>query len=229
MLRLAVLAVLVVAAAQAAASVRAPAPAWLEPQPEEGDEYEYDYGGGFAFEEPSQEPDAFESIVINMDPRTHIPAAVPAHLAQRNLAACLAAIKWAEGTAGPDGYRTMFGYRYFNDFSDHPRQYFPYTNEAGVTIRTSAAGAYQIIVRTWDSLRARLNLPDFSPASQDAAAVELIRERGALQDAYAGRMEAVATKCRSVWASLPGSDVDQPTRPMSGVLAAFQSAGGTLA
>lgn len=228
MIRFAVAAVLVVAAAQALARTTAPAPA---PQ------YEPDYepwpdlfdNSSDPYDEPDQLPDAIESIWINMNPATFLPPSVPPDLAQANLRATLDAIAWAEGTDGPEGYRTMFGYRYFDSFDDHPRQYFPFTDQAGRKLFSSASGRYQIIVKTWDTLRERLGLQDFSPASQDAAAVELIRERGALGDAYAGRIQAVADKCRAVWASLPGSNVDQPTRTMAGIVAAYQAAGGALA
>lgn len=223
MLRLAVAAVLTLAAAQALAARTAPPADYAAPG-DDGQQLDPAF-----VDEPSQEPDAFESAMINMDPRTYLPAAVAPDLAQANLRAVLDTIAACEGTAGADGYRTMFGYRYFDSFADHPRQFFEYTNLAGRTVYTSAAGRYQIIVRTWDALRARLGLVDFSPASQDAAAIELIRERGALQDAYAGRIGDVINKCAPTWASLPGSNVAQPMRSFSWAVAAYQHAGGTLA
>lgn len=180
-----------------------------------------------ADEEPPQGPSIWEQAVNAMDPTTYFPTNVPDDVAAQNLRATLDTIRWCEGTLNDMGYRTMFGYRYFDSFADHPRQYWPYTNQAGQLVRSSAAGAYQIIVATWDKLRARLGLPDFSPASQDAAAIELIRECGALEDAKAGRIEAVARKCRGVWASLPGSNVSQPTRSIEQVIAAFNTNGGT--
>lgn len=228
MLRLAVLAVLTVAAAQALAARTAPTVqpgAWLTPD----DPYTADEAEPIYFEEPDQLSDTFDDILTTLDPTTHIPAPVSPDLAHVNMRATLDTIAWAEGTLNDLGYRTMFGYRYFDSYVDHPRQYFPFTDQTGRKLLSSASGRYQIIVKTWDVLRARLALPDFSPASQDAAAVELIRERGALQDAYAGRISAVASKCRMVWASLPGSNVAQPTRSLAAVVAAYQSAGGTLA
>lgn len=227
MLRLAVLVALVLTAAHAAARATA------RPAPDATDTAPYGVWPSFslpgAAEEPDQLPGFIDSVLVNVNPTTYIPANVDADQAAKNLRATLDAIAWCEGTLNDMGYRTMFGYRYFDSFADHPRQYFEFRNQAGQLLYTSAAGRYQIIIKTWDALRDRLGLPDFSPASQDAAAVELIRERGALQDAYAGRMEAVADKCRATWASLPGSNVAQPTRTMSQVIAAYQNAGGTLA
>ncbi|OTD25460.1 protein lysB [Escherichia coli] len=41
----------------------------------------------------------------------------------------------------------------------------------------------------WPHYRKQLALPDFSPLSQDRLAIQLIRERGALDDIRAGRIE----------------------------------------
>jgi lysozyme len=179
-------------------------------------------------EEPDQLPGLLDAAVITMTPSTYTPSNVDADTAQNNRAAFLSMIRYAEGTAGPRGYQTMFGYRYFDSFADHPRQYFPFTDGAGRQLKSSAAGAYQIIVKTWDTLRARLGLPDFSPASQDAAALELIRERGALADVDAGRFAAAVSKVRKVWASLPGAGYAQPERSLSSLYAVYREAGGTV-
>jgi len=179
-------------------------------------------------EEPDQLPGALDAALIAMTPSTYTPSNVDADTAQNNRAAFLAMIRYAEGTAGPRGYETMFGYRYFDSYADHPRQYFPFTDGAGRQLKSSAAGAYQIIVKTWDTLRARLGLPDFSPASQDAAALELIRERGALADVDAGRFAAAVSKVRKVWASLPGAGYAQPERSLSSLYAVYREAGGTV-
>ena len=54
------------------------------------------------------------------------------------------------------------------------------------------------------ALQKQLALPDFSPASQDRLAIQLIRERGALEDLQQGRIERAISRCRNIWASLPG-------------------------
>lgn len=177
-------------------------------------------------EEPDQETNFFEDTIVTLTPSTYQTGNFDGDTAARNIAAFLATIAYAEGTAGARGYQTMFGYRYFDSYADHPRQYFDYTDNAGKKLKTSAAGRYQIIVKTWDSLRKRLGLQDFSPASQDAAAVELIRERGALNDVRAGRIAQAIQKCAPVWASLPGAGANQPERKLSALMNAFASAGG---
>lgn len=158
-----------------------------------------------------------------------------------NRAAFLMAIRAAEGTAGPDGYRVMFGGGLFDGWADHPRIAHQFTDRAGRKLWTSAAGAYQFMaispipggkstrVDTWDRLRAKLGLPDFSPASQDAAALELVRECGALGDVDAGRLADAVGKCRRVWASLPGAGYSQPERSLAWVAERFVQAGGVIA
>lgn len=180
--------------------------------------------------ESDQTNDLFDEAVLTMDPRNLLPLSVAPDRAAQNLRAVLDAIAWAEGTAGraDDGYNVMFGYRTFASYADHPRQYFSFVNTEGVTQRTSAAGRYQFIVPTWDSVAAKLRLPDFSPASQDAGAIELIRQKGALRDAQEGRLALCIDKIRRVWASLPGAGYPQRTRSFETLTAAYLEAGGTL-
>lgn len=90
-------------------------------------------------------------------------------------------------------------------------------------------GAYQLLARTWDECVKALGLPDFSPSSQDLAAAFLIRRRGALPDALAGRLDVAIAKCNKEWASLPGSPYGQPTRTLAQATAVYTKAGGALA
>ncbi|WP_423197143.1 Lysozyme [Cupriavidus sp. H19C3] len=147
--------------------------------------------------------------------------------ASLNRSAFLLTIRTAEGTAGRDGYRTLFGGGLFDSLADHPRQYITRKSN-GKPITSSAAGAYQFLIRTWDTLAARLGLPDFSPQSQDAAAIELIREAGALGDVDAGRFAQAVRKVRKIWASMPGAGYGQPERALADLQAAFEAAGGVV-
>ena len=146
-----------------------------------------------------------------------------------NMAAFLSMIRKAEGTAGPNGYRMIFGGQLFSGFADHPRVRVPFTQTDGKPNVSTAAGAYQFVVRTWDDLAEKLSLPDFSPASQDRGAVELIRERGALDDVREGRFETALSRVATVWASLPGSPYPQPSRSLDFVISAYEQAGGSYA
>lgn len=138
-----------------------------------------------------------------------------------NRAAFLALIRACEGTAGPDGYRMLFGGRLFDSFADHPRTV---VNASGYS--SSAAGAYQILARTWDWF-VRVNGPhDFSPENQDKCALWLIAQRGALDDVDAGRLDDAIAKCNREWASLPGSPYGQPTRSLDYCRRVYREAGG---
>lgn len=176
-----------------------------------------------------------------LDPTTYMPAATDADTQASNVAAFLMVIRHAEGTGTPDGYRTMFGYRYFDSFADHPRDPIQFTDKLGRRLWTSAAGAYQFMAvsplptggttrsNTWDRMADKLGLIDFSPASQDRAAVGLIDEAGALGDVQAGRFDQAIAKVRRIWASLPGAGYSQPERTLPDLRLAFVRAGGTLA
>lgn len=144
-------------------------------------------------------------------------------LLSTNLRAFLDVIRAGEGTSDADGYRRHYGGRLFDSFADHPR----IAIKAGQWTST-AAGAYQFLSRTWDECAKALALPDFSPASQDLAAVFLIRRRGALADAMAGRLDVAIAKCAREWASLPDSPYGQPTRTREQAHATYAAAGGRL-
>lgn len=145
-----------------------------------------------------------------------------------NLRAFLQVIRAGEGTAGADGYRTVFGGGKFAGYADHPRQAIT-RKLGGRSITSTAAGAYQFLSGTWDECARALGLPDFGPESQDAAAAYLIRRRGALGDVYAGRFDAAVRKCAKEWASLPGSPYGQPTRTIEQASATYAAAGGVFA
>jgi lysozyme len=143
-------------------------------------------------------------------------------------------IRKAEGTASPNGYRYLFGSRYnkeklLDSYVDHPRILFPYTDKTGKQIKTSAAGAYQITRTTWDALRKKIDLPSFSPDNQDKAAIQLIKETGALPLIEGGKLEAALAKVRKIWASLPASGNNQPERSLADVKKWYLDAGGTIA
>jgi muramidase (phage lysozyme) len=142
----------------------------------------------------------------------------------KNLKAFLIMIQYSEGTFGKDGYRKLYGGGYFGDFSKHPN--IPVT-KWGIT--STAAGAYQILNKTWVEIQAKLKLPDFGPLSQDKAAIELIRRRKALEDVMAGRFAQAIEKCKKEWASLPGAGYGQSEKNAKSLLAVYKMAGGNAA
>lgn len=145
-------------------------------------------------------------------------------IAFKNLRAFLIMIQYSEGTFGKDSYNKLYGGGLFQDFSRHPNS--PQT-KWGLT--STAAGAYQILNKTWNEVQAKLKLTDFSPVSQDKAAIELIRRRKALDDVYAGRWAQAIAKCRKEWASLPGAGYGQNENAPNRLLSVYKIAGGSLA
>lgn len=78
-------------------------------------------------------------------------------------------------------------------------------------------------------MQGKLGLPDFSPASQDLACVELIRQRGGLSLAVNGECAAAVEKCKKEWASLPGAGYGQREESLAKLQTAYINAGGQLA
>ena len=148
----------------------------------------------------------------------------PFDLNNSNVQALLRVIRTGEGTTGVNGYRTLFGGGLFDSYADHPRIT---VKASGYT--SSAAGAYQIIASTWDETKRIMGLSDFSPRSQDLAALGRIAARGALEDAKAGNFEAAIKKIAREWASLPGSPYGQPVISWERARAIYASAGGSTA
>lgn len=199
--------------------------AWLEPR-----------------EEPVEQlPSLLETAIVNATPSTHIPPSVAPATQGANLAAFLSMIRFAEGTEGRgDPYRICYGYRHtIGNLAEHPAVSGEWRGERlpdgmctaagfGPGCVSTAAGAYQIIKPTWLALRSSLNLTSFGPAAQDACAVELIRQRGALNDVYAGRFNDAVRKVAPVWASMPGAGYAQPERKLTILADAYRSAGGTI-
>lgn len=104
------------------------------------------------------------------------------------------------------------------DLSKHPQ----------VTKRTksgaypsTAAGRYQFLYSTWKRFRDGLKLPDFSPESQDLAAIAQLAEVGAIEPILKGDIAKAIEKSRKVWASFPGAGYDQPERTLKSLLAFY--------
>ena len=66
------------------------------------------------------------------------------------------------------------------------------------------AGRYQLLSRWWDAYRKQLGLKDFSPKSQDAVALQQIKERGALPMIDRGDIRQAIDRCSNIWKPTAG-------------------------
>lgn len=119
---------------------------------------------------------------------------------ERRVKAFLDTIAAAEGTATPEGYRTQYTGTKFVSFQDHPRE-MRCGRRYGKKLCSDAAGRYQFLSTTWDRFAKKFGVRDFSPENQDLMAIELIREKGALEDIEAGRLEPAVRKLAYIWPS----------------------------
>jgi len=146
-----------------------------------------------------------------------------------NRKAFLDMIAESEGTTrigDQDGYNVIVGGTTFGGYADHPRK-LVVLNKKG--LKSTAAGRYQLLSRYYDAYKKSLKLRDFSPASQDAIAIQQIKECRALEDVDAGRFDIAVKKCARIWASLPGAGYGQHENKLADLQIAYVNAGGTLA
>lgn len=146
-------------------------------------------------------------------------------LSHANVGAFLRVLRQGESSQGDDAYTIINGGAHFSSFDAHPFGELP-TTRGG-----RAAGAYQFLPTTWADLRRRYPwaLPDFAPRSQDAGAVLLINDRGALADVIAGRLDAAIVKLRPEWTSLPGASENSGRYTLARARDVFLRYGGALA
>lgn len=139
--------------------------------------------------------------------------------------------------ASGQDYQTFYGGTLFWDMSDHPcntgeLQGVPLPSQVcinagfadGVCVST-AAGGYQITKPTWKDFRGTPGnadyLPDFTPESQDAAALRIMAKIGALPLIDAGNITAAIPVLGKRWASLPGAVGKQGQRSLAFVMSKF--------
>lgn len=161
-----------------------------------------------------------------------------------NRVALLAVIRRSEGTAtspatkhagydvivtGADGVPEVF-----SDFSCHPfatgrpSKLIRPARPGSKALYSTAAGGYQELVGNWAYYAPLLGLKDFGPESQDAMALQQIKEFGGLPLIDAGDFTGTIKKIAPLWASLPGANYGQPERAIATLQAWYISAGGSL-
>lgn len=132
------------------------------------------------------------------------------YLNNPNVRKMLDVIASAEGVK--HGYYTIFGNERFGNLSTHPNVRKRFKQTDGTVNVTTAAGRYQFLKDTWDDASRRYGLKDFSPQSQDVAAIGLLMQNGALPYVLKGDYQTAVKKSGGTWASLPSSPYAQPKR-----------------
>ena len=149
-----------------------------------------------------------------------------------NRGAFLDMIAASEGTStvegSDDGYNVEVGGTLFHDYSNHPHV-VEHLKSGNHEILSSAAGRYQLLGRYFDTYKVQLGLLDFSPASQDAIAIQQVRECHSLDAVDKGNIPQAIQLCAHIWASLPGAGYGQRENKIQTLLADYQKAGGSLA
>ncbi|TBU73300.1 glycoside hydrolase family 24 protein [Phytopseudomonas daroniae] len=143
-----------------------------------------------------------------------------------NVLAFLDMLAWSEGTDHPrqpskdSGYDVLVGGKLFTDYSKHPRVMVDLPR---YKIKSMAAGRYQFLARTWDSIvRIYKFHGRFTPEAQDLAAIKLLTECGALPHIKAGRIEQAIARAAPIWASLPGAGYGQNEHALTKLLGIYE-------
>jgi hypothetical protein len=161
-----------------------------------------------------------------------------------NLVAFMDVIAHTEGSdQAPDQYRVCFARRHtILDLNYHPAEPRPpdgliewkgepldflgaqYEGEV-----STAAGRYQMRLKTWLGCKKVLSLSGFTATAQDDSCVLLIKQRGALALVNAGLIQEAIICCKDEWASFPGGHSHQPEHDFAYMLDFYGHAGGALA
>ncbi len=144
-----------------------------------------------------------------------------------NQKAFLDMISVSEGTfgKGDNGYNVLVGGALWeHGYADHPRVLV----DLGHGLKSTAAGRYQLLSKYFDAYKTQIDLPDFSPVSQDAIALQQIKECHALPDIEAGHFNMAVARCAHIWASLPGAGYGQRENNIDVLKQAYLEAGGTV-
>ena len=150
----------------------------------------------------------------------------------QNVCALLDAIASSEIGAGllahsDDGYDVLVGSTdraplLFSSYATHPNVY-------NARYQSTAAGRYQELFRNWIAYKPLLQLPDFSPISQDRMAIQQIKEAGGIEPIQSGLLATALERIAHLWASLPAAGYGQHENTYSAIEAAYCTAGGALA
>ena len=90
---------------------------------------------------------------------------------------------------------TSTGGELFTDYSDHPRKLVT----LNLKLKSTGAGRYQLLSRWWDAYRQAAWPERLLSESQDAVALQQIKERGALPMIDRGDIRQAIDRCSNIW------------------------------
>ena len=120
------------------------------------------------------------------------------------------------------GYDVIVKVTPFTDYSDHLAN-----RHAKPKLKSTGAGRYQLLSRWWMFYRKQLGLKDFSPKSQDAVALQQIKERGALPMIDRGGYPS-GNRLLQQYSSFTAAGYGQFEHKADSLIAKFKEAGGTV-
>ncbi len=137
-------------------------------------------------------------------------------------------IAFAEGTRNHsnDGYDVMFSFKIANSCQAHPNQCIKF----GSTCST-AAGRYQFLKNTWNSVKSAKGLSSFEPENQERGGAYLVsnvrkvtvpQNRAMTASEFSNAMNKLSWE----WASLPPGRYGQPNKTMSQMRTMYCSLAG---
>jgi muramidase (phage lysozyme) len=149
------------------------------------------------------------------------------HAVGENIVAFLDMLSVSEGTFGhgDDGYNMLVNPGgFFSSYAGHPHKLIT----VNPNLKSTAAGRYQINWPTWLDISAKIKLHDFTPLSQDIAAIQLIKRAGAYVLIVNGKFDEALAACAKTWASLPGAGYGQHENSYTSMKTAYLKAGGSI-
>ena len=118
----------------------------------------------------------------------------------------------------------IVGGELFTDYSDHPRKLVTLNPK----LKSTGAGRYQLLSPLVGCHRKQLGLKDFSPKSQDAVALQQIKERGALPMIDRGDIRQAIDRCAAISGLHCRALVMVTEHKADSLIAKFKEAGGTV-
>lgn len=88
-------------------------------------------------------------------------------------------------------------------------------------LHSTASGAYQINLRTYNDYAPRLGITDFTPESQDLLGLAILQSTGAADAVLQGDITTAFHLASRRWASLPGSSAGQNSQTMAKATSLF--------